>query len=109
MVLIVGGAGYIGSHINKMAFLSGYKTIIFDNLSTGHKEFIKWGKFIQGDLSNIDDIEYIFKRYNIEVVIHLAAFAYVGESVINPQKYYINNVVNTLNLLKVMMKYNCKN
>lgn len=107
MILVCGGAGYIGSHINKELYQEGYKTIVFDNLIYGHKEAVKWGSFIEGDLANIEEIENVFRRYEIDAVFHFAAFAYVGESVENPEKYYENNVVNTLNLLKVMREYGC--
>jgi len=106
MILIVGGAGYIGSHLNKEISKKGIKTVIFDNLSYGHKDFIKWGIFEQGDLSNIEDIRSVFRKYPIEAVMHFAAFTYVGESVEDPQKYYMNNVKNTLNLLQVMLEEN---
>lgn len=106
-VLICGGAGYIGSHVNKQLYKKGYETIVFDNLTYGHREAVKWGYFEQGDLKNIRDIEHVFQSYRIDAVFHFAAFAYVGESVQEPEKYYYNNVVNTLNLLKVMMKYGC--
>lgn len=85
----------------------GYDTIVFDNLVYGHKEAVKWGKFVKGDLSKIDDIEAVFNKYKIDAVFHFAAYAYVGESVNEPEKYYYNNVVNTLNLLKVMKKHGC--
>lgn len=107
-ILICGGAGYIGSHVNKLLFEKGYQTIVFDNLKNGHKEAVKWGEFVKGDLSNISDIEYVFENYRIDVVVHLAAYAYVAESVSDPEKYYYNNVVNTLNLLRIMRKYDCK-
>lgn len=107
-VLITGGAGYIGSHTNKELFKKGYETLVLDNLIYGHKDFLKWGEFILGDLNNIEHLRLVFKNYNIEAVMHFAAFAYVGESVENPQKYYINNVNNTLNLLQVMNEYQCK-
>ncbi len=107
-ILVCGGAGYIGSHINKQLNTEGYETIVFDNLIYGHREAVKWGTFVQGDLSNIEDIEKVFSEYKIDAVFHFAAYAYVGESVDKPEKYYYNNVVNTLNLLKVMMKYDCK-
>lgn len=106
-ILICGGAGYIGSHVNKQLYKEGYETIVFDNLAHGHREAVKWGHFEQGDLKNISDIEHVFQNYKIDTVFHFAAFAYVGESVQEPEKYYYNNVVNTLNLLKVMMKYGC--
>lgn len=106
-VLVCGGAGYIGSHVNKQLNKEGYETVVFDNLVYGHREAVKWGHFIQGDLKNIDEIESVFQKYNIEAVFHFAAYAYVGESVEKPEKYYYNNVANTLNLLHVMKKYGC--
>jgi UDP-glucose 4-epimerase len=108
MILIVGGAGYIGSHLNKEISKKGIKTVIFDNLSYGHRDFVKWGTFEQGDLGNIEDIRSVFRKYPIEAVMHFAAFTYVGESVEDPQKYYLNNVKNTLNLLQVMLEENVK-
>lgn len=108
MILIVGGAGYIGSHINKELNKQGYKTVVFDSLVKGHKEAVKWGEFFEGDLGNIDDIRGVFKKYPIEAVLHFAAFIEVGESVKDPQKYYQNNVKNTLNLFQVMLENNVK-
>ncbi len=106
-ILVCGGAGYIGSHINKQLDAEGYETIVFDNLVYGHREAVKWGTLIQGDLRNMEDIERVFMQYNIDAVFHFAAYAYVGESVQEPEKYYYNNVVNTLNLLHVMRKHHC--
>jgi len=108
MILIVGGAGYIGSHVNKLLNENGFDTIVFDNLSTGHIESVQWGKFINGDLANIDDIRSVFKLFKVTAIFHFAAYAYVGESVINPEKYYKNNVSNTLNLLQVMREFNIR-
>ena len=108
MILIVGGAGYIGSHINKELNKQGYETVIFDSLVKGHKEAVKWGDFFQGDLENIEDIRGVFKKYPIEAVLHFAAFIEVGESVKDPQKYYQNNVKNTLNLFQVMLENDVK-
>ena len=108
MILIIGGAGYIGAHINKQLNINGYETIVFDNLSYGHESFVKWGIFEYGDLGNINDIRKIFRKYSITAVMQFAAFTYVGESVKDPQKYYINNVCNTLNLIKVMLEFNVK-
>lgn len=107
-ILVCGGAGYIGSHINKQLYKEGYETVVFDNLIYGHQEAVKWGIFVEGDLKNIEDIEAVFQKYQIDAVFHFAAFAYVGESVQEPEKYYYNNVANTLNLLQVMKKYGCK-
>jgi UDP-glucose 4-epimerase len=108
MILIVGGAGYIGSHINKELNKQGCKTVVFDSLIKGHKEAVKWGDFFQGDLGNIEDIRGVFKKYPIKAVLHFAAFIEVGESVKDPQKYYKNNVANTLNLFQVMVENDVK-
>ena len=104
-ILVCGGAGYIGSHINKLLNQQGYQTVVFDNLGNGHKEAVKWGELVVGDLSNVQDLETLFSKYKFDVVFHFAAYAYVGESVDNPEKYYFNNVVNTLNLLQVMKNH----
>lgn len=112
MILITGGAGYIGSHAALNFLNSGFDVIIFDNLENGHIEIINSLKnignviFEKGDLRNIDDIDRVFSKYKIDAVIHFAAFALVGESVENPAKYYRNNVVGTLNLLDTMVKHN---
>src|ERR1035437_731707 len=105
MILIVGGAGYIGSHVNKELTKQGYKTVVFDRLSTGHKEFVKWGELVVGDLANKDDIRAVFKKYPIEAVFNFAALIEAGESVIDPEKFYYNNTVNNLNLLSVMREF----
>lgn len=104
MILIVGGAGYIGSHVNKMLNGRGYKTVVFDNLSRGHRELVTCGEFFQGDLANKADLAGCFERYPITAVMHFSAFTYVNESVMNPSLYYSNNVSNTLNLLDEMIK-----
>lgn len=108
MILVTGGAGYIGSHVNKELNKQGYKTVVFDNLSKGHKEAVKWGELFVGDLGNKEDLREVFKKYQIDAVVHFAAFIEVGESVADPQKYYLNNVKNTLNLLEVMLEFNVK-
>lgn len=104
MILITGGAGYIGSHLNKLASLDGYETVVLDNLVYGHEEFLKWGKSHKVDLSNLGELRSVFKKYEIDAVMHFAAFTNVGESVSYPQKYYQNNLKNTLNLLQVMLE-----
>lgn len=104
-ILITGGAGYIGSHVNKELNGAGFETIVLDNLSAGHREFVKWGQLVEGDLAKTSDIEKVFAENKIEAVAHMAAFIEVGESVRDPEKFYYNNVVNTLNLLSVMRKY----
>ena len=105
MILITGGAGYIGSQTNKHLSQNGLSTVVFDNLSSGHLSAAKWGSFVKGDLNNIEEIRQVFDEYNITSVMHFAAYTCVGESVMEPDKYYYNNVVNTLNLLKVMREF----
>lgn len=114
MILVTGGAGYIGSHCVLSLLKKGKRVVVFDNLSTGHFETIehlsKFGylEFIQGDLQNKSDINKVFDAFNIDSVIHFAALSLVGESVENPQKYYLNNVCGTINLLESMLKNNVK-
>lgn len=107
-LLVVGGAGYIGSHTAKLLSKSNYNVVVFDNLSMGYEKLAKYGKLVIGDLANIADINKVFEEFDIDAVFHFAAFAYVGESVTNPQKYYKNNVQNTLNLLEVMLEHSVK-
>lgn len=109
MILVVGGAGYIGSHINQMLARKGYETVVFDNLVYGHREAVKWGVLEVGDLADGKRLDEIFKKYQIDTVFHFAAYAYVGESVSNPSKYYNNNVANTLHLLDAMLEHHVKN
>jgi UDP-glucose 4-epimerase len=108
MILVTGGAGYIGSHVNKELNKQGYDTVVLDNLSYGHDDFVKWGTLEHVDLSNSSEIRRVFQNYPIEAVMHFAAFTYVGESVEDPQKYYLNNFRNTLNLLEVMLEFEVK-
>lgn len=103
--LIVGGAGYVGSHVNKYLAGRGHKTVVFDNLVYGHREFVKWGDFVEGDLADLEALRSCFSRYPIRSVMHFSAFTYVGESVSDPGKYYRNNVANALNLLSVMREF----
>jgi len=104
-ILVVGGAGFIGSHVSKMLSRHGYHPIIFDNLSTGHREAVVSGTFIKGDLANREDLESVFNTYPIKAVMHFAALIDVGESVIDPLKYYMHNVTYTLNLLETMRRH----
>ena len=111
MILITGGAGYIGSHCAMALLEKGEDIVIFDSLELGHAEIIevlkKAGnvKFVQGNLKNLDDIRGAFLVNKIEAVVHFAAYSQVAESVKNPQKYYYNNVYGTLNLLNAMMEF----
>ena len=108
-ILVVGGAGYIGSHMVRALLKANYRPILFDNLSTGHREFIPRGAdFIKGDLRNPADIEKVFRKYKIDAVMHFAAYAVVPESVSDPIKYYENNVSACVNLLAAMLKHNAK-
>lgn len=114
MILITGGAGYIGSHTVINFLEAGYDVVIFDSLENGHAETIESLKlignihFIKGDLKNIQDIENVFKNYSIDTVVHFAGFIQVEESVKNPSKYYRNNIIGSLNLFDSMIKYNVK-
>ena len=108
MILITGGAGYIGSHVNMILNEKGYETLVIDNLSTGSKYLAKWGHFIKGDIGNTKLMDEIFLTYSIDCVMHFAASAYVGESMQNPKKYYINNMKKSLDLLNSMIKNNVK-
>jgi UDP-glucose-4-epimerase GalE len=101
-VLVTGGAGYIGSQTAKALVKAGHEIVVLDNLATGHPEAVKWGPLIEGNLGDKELLEKIFKDQHIEAVLHFAASLLVGESVTDPQKYFWNNVVNTLVLLDVM-------
>ena len=102
-VLVTGGAGYIGSHACKVLSQNGYVPITFDNLSTGHRDFVKWGPFHKGDLLNQEDLLEVFNKYEISSVMHFAASASVSESIANPIKYYRQNLQGTMNLLEIFV------
>lgn len=104
-ILVVGGAGYIGSHAVKELNRQGYETVTFDNLVYGHRDAVKWGLFEEGDMADVERLREVFRTHPIAAVMHFAAYAYVGESVADPEKYYFNNVAATLNLLKVMREF----
>lgn len=107
-VLVVGGAGYIGSHASKALKKAGYEVVVLDNLSRGWADFAKWGELIKVDLADRAALDALFKSRRIDAVMHFAAFAYVGESVVSPAPYYRNNIANALNLLEAMVAANCK-
>jgi UDP-glucose 4-epimerase len=107
-ILVTGGAGYIGSHTVKHLKNSGHRCVVLDNLVYGHKEAVCVPDFEQGDLLDQGFLASVFQKYQFDAVVHFAAYAYVGESVENPQKYYTNNVVGTLNLLNAMMEAGVK-
>jgi UDP-arabinose 4-epimerase len=104
-VLVTGGAGYIGSHACKALALAGYLPVTFDNLVFGHREAVRWGPLVEGDLLDRDALDQAMRQYKPAAVMHFAAFAYVGESVVDPGKYYRNNIVGTLNVLQAMQRH----
>src|SRR5665647_826524 len=108
-VLITGGAGYVGSHTCKALAARGYLPISLDNLVYGHPWAVQWGPFIKGDIADSLVLDQIFSKYRPTAVIHFAAYAYVGESVQHPAKYYQNNVAGSISLLEAMRRHGCKN
>lgn len=114
MILVTGGAGYIGSHCAMSLLESGHDVVVFDSLELGHIETIetlkKYGNlcFVQGNLQNYDEINNVFKNYNIDAVIHFAAYSQVAESVKFPEKYYKNNVGGSGNLFNAMVENDVK-
>ena len=105
---IVGGAGYIGSHMVKIAHKAGHEVVTLDNLSTGHQDAVLNGKFEFCDILDTAKLNELFKKYTPDAVMHFSAYSLVGESVSDPYKYYHNNVSGTLSLLKAMIDNNCK-
>jgi UDP-arabinose 4-epimerase len=101
-ILVTGGAGYIGSHTCKALSKAGHCPITVDNLVYGHRDFVKWGPFYQVDIRDTDSLAGLMRTEKVDAVIHFAAFAYVGESMREPLKYYDNNVVGSLSLFRAM-------
>lgn len=109
-ILVTGGAGYIGSHAVVELLDSGYNVIVLDNLENGYIELVdKRAKFYQGDIRDINSFENIFKENEIDAVMNFAGYIKVGESVFEPNKYYLNNTYGVMNVVEVMKKYNVKN
>lgn len=106
VVLVTGGAGYIGSHACKALARAGYTPVAYDNLVYGHEWAVKWGPLEKGDILDGARLAEVIGKYRPAAVMHFAAFAYVGESVSDPAKYYRNNVVGTLSLLDTMRAHN---
>jgi len=104
-VLITGGAGYVGSHVAKALALAGHEGLVFDNLRAGHKDFVRWGGLIQGDIRDSAALDVALNTTGIDAIMHFAALAYVGESVANPSVYYDNNVHGTSVLLDAMVRH----
>ena len=108
-MLVIGGAGYIGSHMVVRLLQDNAEVTTLDNLSAGYRDSVLGGNFIEGDLANKDLLDKVFSENNFDAVMHFASFIEVGESIISPSKYYFNNVTNTQNLLDAMVKYGVLN
>ncbi|MCF6290563.1 MAG: UDP-glucose 4-epimerase GalE [Desulfobacterales bacterium] len=107
-VLVTGGAGYIGSHTCKALARAGYLPVSYDNLVHGHEWAVKWGPLEVGDIGDRGRLDAVLEKYHPRAVLHFAAYAYVGESMDNPGKYYRNNVASTLSLLEAMRDHGVK-
>jgi len=108
-ILVMGGAGYIGSHTVRHLLDNGYNVVVADNLIYGHREAVdERARFVHADLLDPNSLDRLFRDNTIDAVIHFAAFAAVGESVVDPERYYYNNVIGTVNLLRVMLAHNVK-
>lgn len=103
-ILVVGGAGYIGSHMVKLLASAGHEVVVFDNLSTGHRWAVKWGEFVEGDLLDPVALQGLFGAYRFDAVMHFSASSLVGESMQKPALYWRNNVEGALNLLDAMLQ-----
>ncbi len=101
-VLVTGGAGYIGSHTAQALARAGFRPVVVDNLERGHREAVQWGPLIEADMDDRDKLSRVFREYRIEAVLHFAGFAYVGESMHSPERYFRNNVIKTVNLLEIL-------
>jgi UDP-arabinose 4-epimerase len=101
-ILVTGGAGYIGSHTCKALKAAGFTPVVYDNLSTGHRDLARWGDFVHGDILDTPRLASVLRAFATGGVIHFAAKAYVGESVISPDAYYETNIAGTLSLLRAM-------
>ncbi len=109
VVLLTGGAGYIGSHMVKILKNAGHETVVFDNLSTGHRDAVISAAFYKGDLKNPEEITNVLSKVDCDLVMHFAGSCYVGESMVDPGKYWNNNLVGTINLLEAMRSANVAN
>jgi UDP-arabinose 4-epimerase len=101
-VLVTGGAGYVGSHAAKALARAGYRPVVFDNLTRGHRAAVRWGPFVEGDIADRARLVAAIEQHQAIAVMHFAAFAYVGESVADPALYYRNNLAGSLALFDAM-------
>lgn len=104
-VLVIGGAGYVGSHACKALARAGYQPVVYDNLSRGHRRMVRWGPLEEGDIGDAERLDAVFARHRPEAVLHFAAFAYVGESMAEPLAYYRNNLVGSLTVVEAMARH----
>lgn len=104
-ILVVGGAGYIGSHMVKALLEAGHRIVVLDDLSRGHRDMVTGGAFVEGDLGDVDVLQGLFEHHRIDAVMHFAALSLVGESVEKPLLYYQNNVAKTLTLIEQMHRF----
>jgi UDP-glucose-4-epimerase GalE len=102
-VLVTGGAGYIGSHAAKALHRAGHRVVVFDNLVAGHREAVRYGELVEGDITDVAAVRSALRRHDVFAVMHFAAFLDVGESVREPARYYRNNVVGALSVLEAMV------
>lgn len=107
-VFVTGGAGYVGSHCAKAFSHAGWTVITYDNLSRGHRDLVKWGELIEGDILDAETLTASLQRVQPDAVAHFAALAYVAESMAEPERYYRNNVGGTMNLLDAMLAADVK-
>jgi len=107
-ILVVGGAGYIGSHMVKMLSLAGHHVVTLDNLSNGYRDAVKYGDFVEGDIADSVLLDKLFAENQFDGVMHFASYIQVGESVEKPSMYYRNNVTNTQVLLDAMVEHDIK-
>jgi UDP-glucose 4-epimerase len=103
-VLVCGGAGYIGSHVTKALLGEGFDVVIFDNFSSGKEQLVRGGKVVRGDLEDKVQIGRVFQDHRFEAVLHFASLIQVGESFLNPQRYYTHNLSTSLNLFEAMLQ-----
>jgi UDP-glucose 4-epimerase len=104
-IFVTGGAGYIGSHAVRLFLQRGHDVWVYDSLVNGHRAAVPADRLIVGDLADTDHLDRVFAEHRIEAVVHFAAFAYVGESMRQPGRYYLNNFINTLHFLEVMHRH----
>ncbi len=105
LILVTGGAGYIGSHVVKELLSKGYQPVVYDNLQTGYRKAIRDAPFVKGDLADREKLRKTFQSYPIQAVMHFAGDCLVGESVENPLKYFKNNVRNSIQLVEIMEEF----